>query len=97
MVIFTVTSGPKRWYFIGAYVPPNDLQTVHRITHDLSCGPEEGGKLLVGDLNACLEHPREQREGYLVTVIASHGLTDQAWYFTPRRRYQAEGDCMCKM
>ena len=60
MVSFTVTSVQKRSYIIGSYMPPNDLLSVHHITHALTCGPEGVGKLLVGDLNACLAHIRDQ-------------------------------------
>ena len=92
VVIFTVTSGQKRWYVVGAYVPPNDLPTVHWITHALACGTERVEKLLVGDINACLENLRDQRGEHLATVLAGHGLTDQARHFVPRRRYRAEGN-----
>ena len=61
MVSFTVTLGRKRWYVVGAYVPPNDLPAVHRITHVLACGPEGMDKLIVSNLNACLAHPGDQR------------------------------------
>ena len=92
MVSFTVTSGQKRWYVVREYVPPNDLPAVQQITHALACGPEGVRKLLVGNLNNCLAHPRDQREEHLAIVIVGHGLTDQARHFIPRQIYQAKGN-----
>ena len=83
MVSFTVTLVWKGWYIVGAYVPPNNLPAVHKITHALACGPEGVRKMLVGDLNTCLAHPSDQRKEYLETIIASHGLIYQARHFTP--------------
>ena len=62
MVSFTVTSGQKFWYIIGAYVPPNDLTAVHQISHALTCWMEGVGRILVGDFNVFLAHLRDQWE-----------------------------------
>ena len=97
MVSFTVMLGQKRWYAVGEYVPLNNLLTVHWITHALACGPERVGKLLVGNLNACLENPVDQREEHLATVLLVHGLTYQARHFVTRRRYRAEGNWTWRM
>ena len=83
---FIIKLGRKCWYIVRSYMPPNDLPTVHWIMQVLECGPEGAGKLLVGNLNSCLENPRYQREEQLATVLAGHGLTDQAWHFLPRRK-----------
>ena len=97
MLSFTVTSGQKRWYVVGAYVPPNNLPAFHQIAHALTCGIYVVGKLLVGNLNAYLSHPRDQLEEYLVTFIAIHGLSDQAHNSMPRWRYRAEVNWMWRM
>ena len=97
VVSFTFVSGQKRWYVIRACVPPNYLPVVHQISHSLICGTEGVFKRLVRDLNACLAHPRDQREEYLATIIASHGLSDQAWNFTPIQSYQSEGNWTWRM
>ena len=39
VVSFIATSGQKRWYVVGAYVPPNDLPMIQWITQELACGP----------------------------------------------------------
>ena len=97
VVSFTVILGWKRWYIVREYVPPNDLPTVQRITQALSCGPDRVGKLLVGDLNACMDNPRDQREEYLATVLSGYGLTYHTQHFVPRRRYRAEENWMWRM
>ena len=55
------------------------------------------GKLLVGDLNTCPENPRDHQEEQLATVLAGHGLTDQAQHFSLRQKYRAEGNWMWRM
>ena len=82
--------GRKLWYVVGAYVPPNEQLAVHWIAQALTCGMEGAGKLLVGELNACLAQPRDPQEEYLATIITNHSLSDQAQHFMPRRRYQVE-------
>ena len=72
MVIFIITSGRKRWYGVGAYVTTNKLPTINWIRKALDCGPKGMGILLFGDLNACLEISRDQREDKLATVLVGH-------------------------
>ena len=97
VVSFIVTLGQKCWYVVRAYMPPNDLPGVHHITNDLTYDPEGVGKMLVGNLNACLAHSRDKREEHLAIVITIHGLTYQAYNFTPRQRYRAEGKWTWRM
>ena len=97
VVSLKVTSGKKCWYVVGAYMPPNNLPVVIRITHVLACGMEGVGLLIVGDLNAYLENTRYQREEHLATVIAGHCLKYQARHFVPIRRYRAEGNYTWRM
>ena len=60
MVSFISTSGRKRWYSVGAYVPPNDLPTINWTRKSLYCGPKGVNNMPVVNLNACLENPRDQ-------------------------------------
>ena len=92
VVSFIITSRRKRWYRVRAYVLPEDLPTINWIRQELECGKKGMRKLLVGDLNACLENTRYQWEEQLVTVLAGYDLTDQAQHFLPRRMYRAEGN-----
>ena len=87
MVSFIIKSGRKRWYGVRAYVPPNNLPKTNWISQALEYGPKGMRMLLVGDLNACLANPRDQREEKPVTVLAGYGLTDQAQHFLLIRKY----------
>ena len=69
VVIFTVILGRKRWYVVRAYVPPNNQLEIHRVAHTLECRPDVVGALLVGNLNAYLVQPRDQREEDLAIII----------------------------
>ena len=46
--------------------------------------------LVVGDLNTCIERLWDQREEEPETIIAAHGLEDQAQQFLPRCFYQGK-------
>ena len=92
VVSFIITSGRKRWYGVGAYVPPNNLPMINWIRQALEYGPKGTRKLIVGDLNVCLENPRDQQEEQQATVLAGYGLTGQAQLFLPRWKYLAEGN-----
>ena len=97
VVSFIITLGRKRWYGVRSYVPPNNLPMINWIRQALDFRPKGMGKFLVGNLNACLENPRDQREEQLATVLARHGLTDHAQHFSPRWKYRAEGNWTWRM
>ena len=84
-------------YFIGAYVPPDDQPTVHRVEQALGRVPAGVDTLLVCDLNARLEQPQDQREEDLVTAIVNYGIVDQTLQFIPRRNYRWNGGWSCSM
>ena len=52
VISFIITLGRKKWYGVGAYVPPNDLPTTNWIRQALKCGTKGTGKMLVSNLNA---------------------------------------------
>ena len=97
VVSFIITSVRKRWYGVGAYVPPNDLPTINWIRQVLECGPKGVRRLIFSDLKVCLANPRDQQEEQISTVLAGYGLTDQTRPFLPRRMYQAEGNWTWRM
>ena len=77
MVSFNITMICKCWYIVGAYVPPHDQPTVHRVEQDMAHCPAQTEILIVGDLNTCLTHTCSRIKEYLATDIVSHGLEDQ--------------------
>ena len=92
LVSFLITSGRKHWYGVGDYVLPNTLPTINWISQVLEYGPKGTRKLLVSNLNACLENPRYQQEEKLATVLSGYGLTGQAQLVLPRWKYFSEGN-----
>ena len=59
---------------MGAYMPPNDMPAVYQVDQALAAKPPEIETILMGDLNARLEDPRNNSEDDLATSLAYHGL-----------------------
>ena len=86
VVSFTFTLEQRQWYVVGAYVPPNNQPEIHWVAQALARELAGVGKLLVGNLNACLAQPRNQQEEDLEIIILGHGMSEQQRNFNPRRR-----------
>ena len=54
VVIFLLISEDIRFYIVGAYVPPNNVQAVHCLDQALRSAPKGLEMILMGDLNARL-------------------------------------------
>ena len=52
VVSLIITSGRKRWYGVGDYLPPNNLHMINWISKVLDCGTKGMRKLLVVYLRA---------------------------------------------
>ena len=85
MASFLLTSGSQIWYVSGEYVTTNDAPAVHSMEQALAVAPKRMGVVLIGDLNAWLQEPRDAREEDLVTALADCSLVDMTSHFTPRR------------
>ena len=59
---FQLVTGQKRWYVVGAYVPPSDTSTIEYVSKALDDQPEGVDPILIGDLNANLADPGSDRE-----------------------------------
>ena len=70
MVSFLLTSGERRWYVVGVYMPPNDVPDVHCVEQALQAAPKRLEMILMGDLNARLGKPRDECEKDLATAPA---------------------------
>eukprot|EP00978_Attheya_sp_CCMP212_P036150 scaffold161999_cov90-Attheya_sp.AAC.1 len=86
---FQLVSGQKRWYVVGAYVPPADTSTIEYVSKALDDRPEGVDPILIGDLNANLADPGSEREHEIAAAAADHGLEDMFSHFRPSRAYRA--------
>ena len=71
----------------------NNILKINWIRQALECGTKGMRKLLVGDLNAYLENPRDPQEEKTETFLSVYGLLDQAHHFLPIGKYRAEENC----
>ena len=83
VVSFLCTSGARLWYIVGAYMPPNDVPAVHCAEQTLRAVSKGLEVILMGDLNAHLEDPREEREEDLKMVLVDRGMVKMADNFMP--------------
>ena len=51
---FLLTSGSRRWYVVGAYMPPHDAPAVYRIKQALEVAPRRMEVILLGNSNVRL-------------------------------------------
>ena len=100
VVSFLLTLGSQRWYVVGAYVHPNTVHVApvaHQEEQELAGKLKEVETILLGELNARLGEPRDERKEDLVTALADHGLEDINRNFTPRQRYRGLILWTCQM
>ena len=71
----------------------NDMPAVHQVDQAMVAKPKVIETILLGDLNACLEEPRDEREEDLTTPLVDHGLEDVRRNFNPHRRYRGWYRC----
>ena len=87
----------RRWYVVGAYVPPNDNPDVHRMEQVPKAVPEGVEVIMLGELNFRMRDPHDEREEYLATTLADCGLVDITYHFLPRRRYRGDRYWTCRI
>ena len=62
VVAFQLQTGGKRFYIVGAYMPPSDRTTIDQIWDPWKQCPGGSTPLLLGDLNVNLAHCRDERD-----------------------------------
>jgi endonuclease/exonuclease/phosphatase family metal-dependent hydrolase len=73
---------------VGAYIPPIDTIALGTITTALEAMPPRLPLILMGDLNADIEWPRDNRATEVAFLAASFGLEDLMKYFRERERFR---------
>ena len=54
VVTFLLMLGERRWYVVGAYVPPNNGPTMHCVEQAPKAAPKGVEVIMLGDLNVRL-------------------------------------------
>lgn len=62
VVSFLLMLGARRWYIVGAYVPPKNVPAVHCVDQALKAAPKGLEIILMGELNVRLRDPHEECE-----------------------------------
>ena len=82
-----VVTGERRWYIVGAYIAPEDDETMERVVAAIGKKPQGVELMVAGDFNADIKAPEGNRRAEnIATDIETTGLEDMAQHFMPRRR-----------
>lgn len=74
--------GEKRWNLVGAYIPPSETDgtTIHHIMMATTRDNKQP-VIFLGDLNANLDEPKDERDTEIMAMTAAIGLSDLAKAF----------------
>ena len=78
---FLLMSGARLCYVVGEYVPPKDVPAMHSMDQALRAASKGLEIILMGDLNARLGDPRDEREEDLATVLVDRVLVNMIDHF----------------
>ena len=91
VIAFHLETGCKRYYIVGAYIPPSDRKTIDDIRDAWQQCPEGSTPILLGDLNVNLRDPKDDRDEEVAEECSSMGLSDMSRHFRQRRRRRMRG------
>jgi hypothetical protein len=74
-------TGSTRFYVVGCYIPPSDLETLACINKAWRKCPKGAHPILVGDLNFNLRVPRTEREETIAKQVDAMDLVDMYRHF----------------
>jgi hypothetical protein len=92
MLSFELVTGKTRFYVVGAYLPPSDPGTtlLHVEQAWKEC-PNGCKPILLGDLNANVLIPRDERQDAIAEMCDSMALVSMADQFRQRHRHGSRG------
>ncbi len=73
--------GATRFFVVGCYIPPSDLETLACIDKAWRKCPKGAHPNLVGDLNFNLHAPRMEREEKIAEQVDAKDLVDMSRHF----------------
>ncbi len=89
IVTFQLTTGDKRFYVIGIYVPPDCSNGVDDLRGAWDACPQGCKPIILGDLNINFGYPRGEREEIFVDLLDEINLIDSSCRFRLRMPQRA--------
>jgi exonuclease III len=89
VISFELVTGKRRFSCVGAYIPPGDTTTIDNITIAIERLPRNNPIILLGDLNADILHPQNDRSTEVASMAASFGLDDLLRHFKQKHRFRS--------
>ncbi len=83
--------GAVRFYVVGCYIPPSDLETLMYIGKAWSACQTGAHPILAGDLNINLHAPHTEREETIAEQVDSMNLVDMSRHFCQRSEKRLRG------
>ena len=83
--------GSTRFFVVGFYIPPSDLETLAYINKAWCECPKGAHPILVGDLNLNLRAPRTEREETIAEQVDAMNLVDMSRHFCQRSGNRLRG------
>jgi hypothetical protein len=81
-------TGKRIYACVGAYIPPGDYTTIDTITRAIKNMPSRLPIIILGDLNADILRPHDDRAAQVASMAADFGLEDLLRHFRQRKRFQ---------
>ncbi len=81
IVTFQLTTGDKRFYVIGIYVPPDSSNGVGDLRRAWEACPQGCKLIVLGDFNINFGYPRDKREEIIVDLLDEINLIDSSRRF----------------
>ena len=91
VMAFQLETGRRRYYVVGAYLPPSDTTTIDHVRSAWAQCPKGCTPWLLGDLNVNLMHPLDERGEEIAEECSHMGLSDMSRHFRPRRKRTSRG------
>ena len=86
--------GSIRFFVVGCYIPPNDLEALACVDKAWRECPAGTHPILVGDLNVNLRTPRTEREETIAEQVDAMDLVDMSRHFRQRSGNRLWGRCV---
>ena len=83
--------GARRFYDVGCYIPPSDLDALAYIDQAWHKCPKGAHPILVSDLNLNLRAPRTEQEETIAEQVDAMDLVDMSRHYRQRLRKWLRG------